>query len=403
LSWLKSITAPREVEEQDAPSSSQDNARRFGLTADVVDKLGGFASLQAAFPGVEFSTVGADWASAQVIGLDVLVTATGVADLTEAMTRIRSRPRNVDIIVALAGGGLDATRTLLRAGAADVIAQPVTESALGLSIERMLTQLKPAETARAKAPGRITAFLKAGGGVGATSLCLLSAMQLARKKNPDIAVADFDLQGGAVAAQLGLPEAFTVRDLFAAGAAIEDTPFARALQAHTSGIRVLASPGEFMPMEAITPVQVDAVTRGLRREFSHIFLDLPGVWSAWTHRMLQQADRIVLVTQMSVPRINVARRQLKFLAEEGLSHKPLTLVCNAVAPDQSSKLPLKWAEKPLARPFDVVLPEDRRSLEGFVNEGLLPAERGPSAKFYAAVQRLAEIVGETPATALTAG
>ena len=116
--------------------------------------------------------------------------------------------------------------------------------------------------------------------------------------------------------------------------------------------------------------RVDALLAGLRREFALSIVDLPSVWTAWTSQVVHQADRIVLVTHLSVPHIQLVKRQLRVLASQRLEDRPLVLVCNGLSADQTASVSLKTAERALGRPFDVIIPEDRRLMTAAINQGV---------------------------------
>jgi len=237
--------------------------------------------------------------------------------------------------------------------------------------------------------------LKAGGGVGATSLGVQMAHQLAAKAGAEskICFADLDLQFGAAALYFDLSEALTVTDCAAVGEVLEETQFATALAAHKSGIRVLAAPREATALESLTPQMVEALVRGLRRDFALTILDLPSVWTAWTNHALQLVDRIVMVTNLSVAHVHLVRRQLGILAMQNLDSLPLTLVCNAVTGDQQNLLSIKAAERALGRPFDIVLPEDGRVMGAAANQGLPISEVRRGTKLEKSIAQLAERIG----------
>jgi pilus assembly protein CpaE len=280
---------------------------------------------------------------------------------------------------------------LTRAGAADVIPLPASEAVWALALERL-----QARDTSGHGPGRkqgqIVALLKAGGGVGATSLGVQMAHQLAARAGTDrkICFADLDLQFGTAALCFDLNDALTVTDCVAVGEVLEETQFATALAAHKSGIRVLAAPREATALDALTPQMVEALVRGLRRDFALTILDLPSVWTAWSNHALQHADRIVMVTHLSVAHVHLVRRQLGILALQKLDNLPLTLVCNAVTGDQQNLLSLKAAERALGRPFDIVLPEDGRVMGAAVNQGLALAEVRRSTKLEKSIAQLAD-------------
>jgi pilus assembly protein CpaE len=117
---------------------------------------------------------------------------------------------------------------------------------------------------------------------------------------------------------------------------------------------------------------------------------LPSVWTNWTNRVLQLVDRIVLVTQLSVPHVHLVRRQLGILTQQHLDGLPLTLVCNRVTGDQEHLLSVKAAEKAIGRCFDLVLPEDTRTMVAAVNQGLSLSDVRRGTKLEKLVGQLAE-------------
>jgi pilus assembly protein CpaE len=187
---------------------------------------------------------------------------------------------------------------------------------------------------------------------------------------PRVCLADLDLQFGAAAFYLDLGDAVTISDCLSAGVSLGETPFNTQLAAHRTGVRVLAAPRELTPLEFITPPIVDALFEGLRRNFALSIIDLPSVWTAWTNRALQLADRIVLVTNLSVPHTQLVRRQMAVFNTQLLSDKPLILVCNALDSEQRASVSLKAAEKAIGRPFDVIVPADERVMNAAINQGV---------------------------------
>ena len=98
---------------------------------------------------------------------------------------------------------------------------------------------------------------------------------------------------------------------------------------------MLAAPRQLTPLDALTPQSgIESLVGGLRRDFALTIIDLPSVWTPWTNRALQLADRIVLVTQLSVPHVHLVRRQMNVLSLQKLDDRPLLLVCNALSSEQ---------------------------------------------------------------------
>jgi pilus assembly protein CpaE len=165
------------------------------------------------------------------------------------------------------------------------------------------------------------------------------------------------------------------------------------LAKHRSGLSLLAAPRQLTPLETLAPTQTEALLGGLKRDFALTILDLPSVWTAWTNRALQLADRIVVVTHLSVPHMHMLDRQLGVLKTQGLENRNLTLVCNALSPEQTSLLSVKAAERALGREFAVVIPEDRKVMGAALNQGLELSAVRRGTKLEKAVSDLAGKIG----------
>ena len=379
--------------------AGEDRKETAGLRVGVVEgAIGGadrFASLAALFPHARFERTGPAWPSPETGSLDVLIVpaaASQVMEVERTVRALRACPPGLQVVVILRDADVVTTRQLLRDGAADVLPAPASEPSLAVSLERLLAGRKGSgESPRS---GEVVAFLKAGGGVGATTLATQTAIMIARRAGAEsrVCLADLDLQFGAANLVLDLAEVLTVTDCLAAGGALEETDFANVLSRHRSGLRVLAAPRELTPLESLSPALADSLITGLRRAYALTILDLPSVWTAWTNRALQLADRIVLVTQLTVPHSHLVRRQLSVLNAQGLQDRPLTLVCNAVSSDQQSVVSVRAIENALGRPFDVVVPEDRKTILAAINEGVELSAVRRSTKTERAISELANAI-----------
>jgi pilus assembly protein CpaE len=332
------------------------------------------AALQSLFPNLAFEPLESEWSGQSAPNVDILIFGTNAEsqqDLSKIVKLLESYAARLQVIVALHNADVISSRTLTRAGAADVIPLPASEATWALAIERLLAHGR-FDRAQPRKVGQAVALLKAGGGVGATSLGVQAAFSLAPRAGDgmNICFADLDLQFGTGALYFDLDQALTVTDCVAVGEVLEETQFATVLAAHKSGVRLLAAPREVTALNAFPVNLVDGLMGGLRRDFALTILDMPSVWTDWSNRVLQTMDRIVLVTQLSVPHVHLTRRQIGLLTQQGLNGVPLTLVCNRVTGDQERLLSVKAAEKAIGRSFDLVLPEDARAMGAAVNQGL---------------------------------
>ena len=370
-----------------------------GVVGGAIGGAERFASIAALFPDVRFEPIGPQGPGRQGERLDVVIIGASASSSNEVEATIkllRARTFSAKVLVTLRDADVTTTRRLVREGAADVLPAPVSEAALALSLERLLAATA-ATPASDRAPGRLVAVLKAGGGVGATALSVQAAATLA-KGGAGVCVADLDLQFGNAAVYLDLPDAVTVTDCLSSGASLLDTPFATALATHRTGARLLAAPRDIVALETLGPHETEALLTALRRDFPLTIIDLPTDWTVWTSYVLNVVDHIVLVTHLSVPHVQAVKRQLRALAAQGLGSRPLTLVCNSLSSDQAQSVSVKAAERAIGRDFDIVIPEDRRSMTAAINQGVeLSAIRG-GTKTEKAIGELARRIAE-PVTA----
>jgi len=384
------------------PVSGQSHHIVYAEDAISTNEIAALASL---FPNLVFERLGKKWPEHFRANLNTLiigVNADSNPEIEKAVNLVRACPPRLSVLVALRNADVASSRALTRAGAADVVPLPASEAVWALAIERLLARDSVPAREQGRKPGQVVALLKGGGGAGATSLGVQAAYQLAAKvgERPGICFADLDLQFGAAALYFDLNEALTVTDCVAVGEVLQETQFATALAAHKSGIRVLAAPREASPLDLLTPQLAEALIAGLRRDFALTIVDLPSVWTAWTSHVLHLADRVVMVTRLSVAHVHLARRQIGILTGQGLDRLPLTLACNAVSGDQQNLLSVKAAERALGRSFDIVLPEDVRAMGAATNQGLPLSEVRRGTKLEKCVGQLANLVATDALTAL---
>ncbi|HTX50998.1 MAG TPA: hypothetical protein VME40_16615 [Caulobacteraceae bacterium] len=364
---------------------------RVGVQDGAAGAPDRFASLSALFPHVNFTSVGAIWPESAASSLDILIAAVDAASALEvdnAVRRLRAKIGAARVVVVMANADVATTRRLIREGAADVLPGPASEPAMAACLERLLVTLDDGRSDQRS--GQVVAFLKAGGGVGATALATQCAATLARRDAGQVCLADFDLQFGAASLYLDLPDAMTIDDVLASGPGFAESPFASILARHRSGARVLAAPRDITPLEYLSAAQADTIIHGLKREFALTIVELPTVWTAWTNRLLQLANKLVVVTNLSVPHMHIVKRQQRLIAAQGLETQPLVLVCNALSSEQVSQVSLKAAERALGRKFDVVIPEDRRVMNAAINEGQTIASVRRGTKLEKAISELAD-------------
>ncbi|SOD93487.1 AAA family ATPase [Caenispirillum bisanense] len=317
----------------------------------------------------------------------------------DALTALMAGPlARTPMVVTTRGASVAGMRRLMRLGIADVVPQPIQRQEL-LAAIRLAHSRRPApprgpDTRRPK--GLVTALLKGGGGSGATTLAVnLAGVLAARATRPEaVGLLDLDLQFGACALYMDLEPRLGSLEVMQAGHRLDAELLASAAARHRSGVAVLAAPPAPMPLDAVDPDQAARLIEVARRQWDGVVIDLPQAWTPWTRSVLGACDVIVLVTQMTVPNIHQAARQIETLAAEGLAETPLVTVVNRMAPPRLFGKPdlVKRAEKTLGVPLAHFVPSDWKAVSAAVDTGATLVEDRSAKPVRKAVEALAAAV-----------
>jgi pilus assembly protein CpaE len=294
-------------------------------------------------------------------------------DEPAAIARVESLLRQKDVDMHVIASGADATmdtvRRLMRAGVADFVPQPISRSDLLTSIEAIANRIKGSASG---SEGRVFAFLKSGGGVGATTLAVHAASAIPRAVGRPVhsAILDLDLQYGRVALYLDIVGKTSAADIIHSPERLDAVLFSTMMSHHKSGLDVLAAPSEMVPLEALEPDVAASIVDLARQQYEFVMLDLPHDWTAWTSAVIGKCDLLFLVLQANVGAVRQARRQIKALAQEGLSHVPLVVVLNRYrARLFHGQIRLKELQEALGRPVDFLIPNDFKLVYEALNRG----------------------------------
>jgi len=94
------------------------------------------------------------------------------------------------------------------------------------------------------------------------------------------------------------------------------------------------------------------------REYELTLIDLPLLWTHWTHAALRASSLIILVVELTVPSLRQGRRQIEMLRQEELDDIPLLVVANRMTGGLFGRrgLSLKAAMTALGRKVDHAIP-----------------------------------------------
>ena len=268
-------------------------------------------------------------------------------------------------------------RSLIRAGAHDVVPLPLDIADLETSLAPIQADLAKQSDNASAASAKIVSIIKSVGGVGATALLTQVGIRFAEQeaaRGREVCLIDFDVQFGDAAFLLGLQPSLSLADLIEAGARIDGDLLRATTAIHSSGLRVLASPPDMMPLESLSSDQLLQIVELAAKEFGTILVDLPTNWTNWSLSLLARSDVILLVTEMTIPSLYRARRQLDLIKSQELDDLDVRVVVNRFEKGLLKTIRVDDVRESLGREVSFTIANDHALMCAAIDRGVPIAE-----------------------------
>jgi len=283
----------------------------------------------------------------------------------------------VPLIAAAFEPSLSFVRLLVREGAHDVVPLPLDMAELETALDP-ICRIASTQASRARAGHqKVVTIIKGEGGVGATSLLTQLASRFAAHEHAagrECCLIDLDVQFGDAALQLGLQPNLTLTELLEAGKRVDGDMLRSVAAQHPSGLRVVAAPREIMPLESMTSDQLLAIVELATAEFGTVFIDFPANWTNWSLSLLARSDIVLMVTELRVPSLHRARRQLDLLNSQDMGSLDVRIVLNRLEKGFFRTLSPSDAERVLRRPISFNIANDHATMSQAIDRGVSLSE-----------------------------
>ena len=283
----------------------------------------------------------------------------------------------VPLIAAAYEPSMKLVRTLVRAGAHDVVPLPLDPEELETALDP-IRRMAAAQGPRPRAGHqKIITMIKSEGGIGATALLGQLAVRFGANEaaaGREACLIDLDVQFGNAALQLGMQPALTFADLVEAGKRLDGDLMRSVATRHPSGLRVISAPHEIMPLELLTSEQLLSIMDIAVTEFGTVLVDLPTNWTNWSLSLLARSDLVLLVTELRIPSLHRARRQLDLLANQDMGNLDVRVVVNRAEKGFFRTLSEADAERVLRRPVSYCIANDHETMTQAIDRGIPIAE-----------------------------
>ena len=293
----------------------------------------------------------------------------GEADGFRALDEINSLAPEARILVATGSRDPELILRAMRAGAVDVLTTPLEPESVAAALARAMRRAA-GETAAMTHRGRVTSFLGAKGGCGATTLAVNLGVTLcssATGQGRSVVVIDMDLPGGDLTAMLKLTPTYSLADIASNIHRLDMDLLNSMTVRHDSGLRCIASSVDGKQSGAVTPEQMAEIVGFLRENHDEVILAGGGLGPV-EMSAVNQAHLVHVVTSLGFLSLRKAQLMISRLREFGVTGDALRVVVNHH--DRGADLTLRDARQALDAPVVWTIPEDARTADRAVNEGV---------------------------------
>ncbi len=294
---------------------------------------------------------------------------------------------------------LSTARALNKAGVDEVLPRHALEEEVIPNIkswrERSSANL-PAIWGGQATEGKVIVVAQARGGIGSSTLAVNLADQLRRGKKArrkstqlEVALVDLDFQFGSIASLVDVEESEALWRMAMDGTHPDAEFVEQAMLKTSDGLSVLTAPPRYGPLSALTTAQISAIIDVLKNSYDYIIVDLPRALVDWIEPVLAKADKLLLVTDITVPSIRASRKLMDFYLAE---HPGLNIEVVAAR----EKKPIfaashhKAAAKLLQTQFQHWIPEDTKPAREALDRGKPLGQVAPRSGIAKAIKTLAK-------------
>lgn len=303
-------------------------------------------------------------ANAVVVDLD-----SGEADGLRMLDELTLHAPEARVLVATGNPDTDLILCAMRAGATDVLTTPFDPESLAAALVRPVRRAggeSPASSHR----GRVISFMSAKGGCGATTVAVNLGVALCSPssgKGRSVVVIDMDSPGGDLTAMLKLSPTYSLTDIASNIHRLDMDLLNSMTMRHDSGLRCIASSVEGKQTGDVTPDQMAGIVNFLCEHYDEVILAGGGL-GAVEMAAVNQAHLVHVVTSLGFLSLRKAQLMIGQLREFGVTGDALRVVVNHH--DRGADLTLRDARGALDAPVTWTIPEDARTADRAVNEGV---------------------------------
>ncbi len=243
-----------------------------------------------------------------------------------ALGPISERFSNTRFIVLSDSLSSDLMLAAMQAGARHFMLKRDLESELGGVLKRLVTD----GTAASPTGSFVATVFSVSGGCGATTVAINLANELQLLASKPALLVDLDCSYGGAGTYLGLSGEYGIADVLDRNGELDPQLIRSTAREYSPGLRMLINPMTVNPEQpgSLDYAQLQSAIGVCRRSYEFTVIDAPRVPMGTAAQLAGASDVTLLVLQMTVKDLAMARSMLRALRGRGVSDDSLTIVVN---------------------------------------------------------------------------
>jgi pilus assembly protein CpaE len=237
--------------------------------------------------------------------------------------------------------------------------------------------------------GRIIAVVGAKGGVGASTIAHNVAWTIARDLALDSVVIDLDLAFGTASLDYNQDPLQNIANAVFQPERPDTALMERLLAKCSERLSLLAAPASLDRVYDFGAEAFDAIFDTLRMTTPCIVLDIPHQWSAWTRRVLVNADEILIVAEPDLANMRNTKNLMSVLKAGRPNDRPPLYCINQVGMHKRPEIDVKGFAKAIESAPVAAIPFDSKIFGTAANNGQMIAELSASHRASLIFQEIA--------------
>jgi len=247
-------------------------------------------------------------------------------DLLELAEKITRNAPHTTLFMTSSENDSDIIIKAMRSGAKEFLRQPYEKDEFREAFRKF--RMSDHGAADGVSHGRIVSIFGMKGGVGATTIAINLAVNLAKHTKKKVVLVDLNLQLGNAALFLNIKPKYSIVDIAGGIEEIDPVTVKGILPRHESGIYLLSGPQRPEQSELVRENHLDRILMVLRSMFDFIVIDTTNVLGELALRALDESEMILAVLTDDLAAIYNARQCLDIFDRMGYGEDKVRLVMN---------------------------------------------------------------------------